>query len=74
MSDLKPLTLHMIGTGPNPWKVIIILEELGLPWVPETVEKSDLKIEPFISLNPNGKVPVLADSNTGIVLWEVSKP
>jgi len=42
---------------PNPSKVLIILEELGLPYQSEWVELENLKKEPFISVNPNGRVP-----------------
>jgi glutathione S-transferase len=73
MAPTQPLVLHYRGPSPNPWKVAIILEELGLPWKFSPVQDSELKTEPFISLNPNGQVPVVEDPNTGIVLWEVSR-
>lgn len=57
--------------GPNPWKVAIILEELGVPYHQEFLDFSVLKQEPFISANPNGRLPALEDSNTGITLFEV---
>ena len=31
---------------------------------------ADLKKPPFEKLNPNGRVPVIEDPNTGITLWE----
>ena len=31
---------------------------------------SELKKDPFESLNPNGRVPAIEDPNTGIALWE----
>lgn len=34
------------------------------------VDSAVIKQEPFISLNPNGRVPVIKDPNTGITLWE----
>lgn len=58
--------------GPNPWKVAVILEELGLPYKTEFREFEELKKEPFLSLNPNGRVPAIEDPNTGLVLAEVS--
>lgn len=42
---------------PNPAKVVIILEELGLPYVNKFVEFTELKSGPFLSINPNGRVP-----------------
>lgn len=42
---------------PNPSKVLVILEELGLPYETSWVELEDLKKEPFESVNPNGRVP-----------------
>ena len=42
---------------PNPSKVLIILEELGLAYQSKWVELEDLKVEPFTSVNPNGRLP-----------------
>ena len=56
--------------GPNPWKVAIILSELGVPFETQIMDFSDLKKEPFESVNPNGRVPAIEDPNTGMKLWE----
>ena len=45
-------------------------EDLNIPY--ELVTTENNKEEPFLSLNPNGRLPVLEDPNNGIVLWEVS--
>lgn len=42
---------------PNPSKVLVILEELGLPYQTSWVELDGLKQEPFESVNPNGRLP-----------------
>ncbi|KAL4786087.1 putative glutathione S-transferase [Aspergillus varians] len=71
--SLKALTLWTLRghTGtPNPWKVLMILEELKLPYEPKLVDLGDLKKEPYESINPNGRVPALEDPNTGITIWE----
>lgn len=74
MPDLKPLILHGLGSAPNPWKVRIILAELDLPYVVEEHEMPELKQEPFVALNPNGRSPALVDPNQNdIALWEVSR-
>jgi glutathione S-transferase len=70
MSNLKPLILWVHGPSPNPVKVAICLEELGLPYEAKTI--ADVKAKPFTDLNPNGRAPALQDPNTGVVLWEVS--
>ncbi|RYP63031.1 hypothetical protein DL770_009475 [Monosporascus sp. CRB-9-2] len=70
MPDLKPITVWSLGGSPNPWKVIIILEELKLPYEIKRVGMAEVKREPYMSLNPNGRVPTIEDPNTGIVLWE----
>ena len=31
---------------------------------------SAIKEEPYISVNPNGRVPAIEDPNTGVTLWE----
>lgn len=64
------MTLYSHAGGPNPWKVAIILDELRLPYHHKFLDFQSVKAEPFISLNPNGRVPGLEDPNTGISLWE----
>ena len=32
MSSLKPIILYTHKSGPNPWKIAITLQELGLPY------------------------------------------
>ncbi|KAJ5647514.1 Glutathione transferase [Penicillium lividum] len=68
--SLKPITLYGHGPGPNPWKVVMVFEELGIPYNAKNVALSDLKKEPYESVNPNGRVPAIEDPNTGITLWE----
>ncbi|KAF7512808.1 hypothetical protein GJ744_000375 [Endocarpon pusillum] len=66
----KPITLYSHASGPNPWKVAILLEELKLPYTTVFKAFEDLKKEPFLSLNPNGRVPAIEDPNTDITLAE----
>lgn len=72
MADQQPLLLYTHVGGPNPWKVAIILEELEIPYIQKFVDFADVKKEPIISMNPNGRVPILEDQNQNITLWEVS--
>ena len=57
-------------TGSNPWKVVFLLEELGLPYRINFLELADMKKPDFETINPNGRVPAIQDPNTGITLWE----
>jgi len=66
----KPIVLYAHASGPNPWKVAILLEELELPYEIKLMEFADLKKEPFTNLNPNGRVPAIEDPNTGMILGE----
>ncbi|QWW71293.1 glutathione S-transferase family protein [Rhizobium sp. WYJ-E13] len=63
------IEVHAFAT-PNSVKVLIALEEMGLPYTlkPVNVRKGEQKTEAFLALNPNGKVPVLVDG--GFVLTE----
>jgi glutathione S-transferase len=71
--SLKPIILYGAGPTPNPIKVAILLEELGLEYEVNTQSMTSIKEEPYISLNPNGRLPSIEDPNTGIKLFEVSK-
>ncbi|KAL3470260.1 glutathione S-transferase [Aspergillus californicus] len=68
--SFKTITLHGHGPSPNPWKVAFILEELGLPYEWKYSDNKQIKEEPFLSINPNGRLPAIEDPNTGITLWE----
>jgi GST-like protein len=58
------LQLYSLPT-PNGVKVSIMLEEIGLPYEPHTIDfnKDDQKTPEFLSLNPNGKIPAIIDPN-----------
>lgn len=56
--------------GPNPWKVVILLEELGLPFETTYKDMHTVKQPEYEKINPNGRVPAIEDLNTGITLWE----
>lgn len=69
---MQPLLLYVHGPSPNPVKVAILLEELELPYDTKTLDfATELKAEPYISINPNGRVPALEDPNTGVKMFEV---
>src|SRR5437016_12005531 len=56
------LQLYSLPT-PNGVKVSIMLEEIGLPYEPHTINfaKNDQTTPEFLSLNPNGKIPAIID-------------
>lgn len=70
MASLKPITLYGHVGGPNPWKVAIVAEELGVPYDYKIIEFAEMKQPPYEKINPNGRVPAIEDPNTGITLWE----
>ena len=63
-SEPGKLQLYSFPT-PNGVKVSIALEELGLPYEAHLVDigKNETWTEPFLSLNPNGKIPAIIDPN-----------
>ncbi|KAI5463765.1 glutathione transferase 1 [Mariannaea sp. PMI_226] len=68
-SDLKPITLYVHIQGPNPKKVLIILEELGIPY--KAIPIHDPKDESYLKINPNGRLPAIVDpNNDDLALWE----
>lgn len=57
---------------PNGYKPSILLEELGMAY---TLHRVDLKageqLKPeFLAINPNGKIPAIVDSETGLTIFE----
>ncbi|KFH41955.1 Glutathione S-transferase-like protein [Hapsidospora chrysogenum ATCC 11550] len=69
MSALKPIKVWGIH-GPNSAKVVILCEELGLPYELDPIPLSDVKDPRYVAINPNGRVPAIEDPNTDIKLWE----
>ncbi|KAL8672059.1 MAG: hypothetical protein Q9168_003454 [Polycauliona sp. 1 TL-2023] len=79
---MKPLILHGHHTGPNPYKINLVLENLQLPysetlWVvfggggDNNDSSKSVKSPAFLQqINENGRVPALEDPNTGVVAWE----
>ncbi|KAF2869573.1 glutathione S-transferase [Massariosphaeria phaeospora] len=67
---MLPIKVHVIPAGPNPWKPVLILEELGVPYEINSFSFEVVKQKPFIDINPNGRAPAIEDPNTGITLWE----
>ncbi|KXX79083.1 Glutathione S-transferase 2 [Madurella mycetomatis] len=66
----KPIRVWLTPPGPNPWKVVFLLEELGLNYEIKSFRFDDVKKKPFTDVNPNGRVPAIEDPNTGLTLWE----
>lgn len=68
---LQPLAIWALSAGPNSWKVITVLEELGVPYKINLLLFADVKKPEFTAINPNGRVPAIQDPNAGgLILWE----
>ena len=50
--------------APNPMKIALMLEELGLPYeaIPVDTAKGEQHAAAFRAINPNGKVPAIVDT------------
>ncbi|KAH7144260.1 glutathione S-transferase [Dactylonectria estremocensis] len=69
MSDFTPITVYVHTGGPNPYKVLIVLEELGIPY--NKIVVADPKKDEIVALNPNGRVPIITDpNNKDFTIWE----
>jgi GST-like protein len=56
------------NTAPNPMKVALLLEELGLPYeaIPVDTRKGQQFDPKFKSINPNSKVPAIVDGDVKV--------
>ena len=68
--DLQSLLLYGHRKLVNPVKIAIILRTLDVPFEWRILDFPDMKQQPYLDLNPNGRVPTVVDPNTGITLWE----
>ena len=57
---------------PNGWKVAMALEELGLDYELKLVDlgKGDQRTADFLAMNPNGRIPVIRDTDTDVTVFE----
>ncbi|KAH8703372.1 glutathione S-transferase [Talaromyces proteolyticus] len=70
MAAIKPIAIYGSFIGPNPLKVALILEVLGLPHEDIEVPYGEVKSPSYLAINPNGRLPSIHDPNTGITVWE----
>ncbi|KAL1955314.1 hypothetical protein VTO42DRAFT_8846 [Malbranchea cinnamomea] len=70
--SIKPFILYSDDSlrAPNPLKVRLVLETLGLPYEVKTVPFSEMKNPEYLAVNPNGRVPSLHDPNKDFTIWE----
>lgn len=68
---MTAITLYSCTT-PNGFKVSILLELLGLQYDAKFIDilKNVQKEDWFLKLNPNGRIPTLVDTTTGITISE----
>ncbi|KAF2728067.1 glutathione S-transferase [Polyplosphaeria fusca] len=66
----QPIKVHLTPPGPNPWKVVLVLQELGVPYEYHSFPFAEVKNKPYTDINPNGRVPAIEDPNTGVKIWE----
>lgn len=57
---------------PNGWKASIALEEMDIPYVVRGVDimAGEQKQPDFLRINPNGRVPAIIDTESGITVFE----
>jgi glutathione S-transferase len=68
-SSIKPITIYG-KHGPNPPKVRMLAEELGLPYELNEIGFQDVKKPDYLAINPNGRIPAIHDPNNDLTLWE----
>jgi GST-like protein len=63
------IVLYGRTTSPHCRKVMMMMEEVALPYTLRTVERGS-RSEELLALNPSGTVPVMADRSNGAVIFE----
>ncbi|KAE8338256.1 hypothetical protein BDV24DRAFT_166460 [Aspergillus arachidicola] len=69
-TTIQPLKLYGERPTANPVKVLILLNELSLPYTISPIPFTEVKSPSYLSLNPNGRLPTLHDPNTNLTIWE----
>ena len=65
------IELYTSGT-PNGWKVSMALEEMGLDYNVHIINlgKGEQRSPEFLKICPNGRIPAMVDTDTGISVFE----
>ena len=65
------IELYTAGT-PNGWKVSMTLEEMEIPYVVKLVDlvKGEQRTPEFLKISPNGRIPAIIDTDTGVSIFE----
>ncbi|KAH8889163.1 glutathione S-transferase [Thozetella sp. PMI_491] len=67
--DNQAVDFYSHREGPNPWKNVIVFEELGIAYKPTYLEfgadDGGVQHEEFLKKNPAGRVPWIKDPATG---------
>jgi len=65
------IDLYTFSTS-NGYKISICLEELGIPYNVKMINvlQGEQFTQNFLSLNPNAKIPVIVDHETGLTIFE----
>lgn len=69
---MKPLKVYGDIIGPQLCKVVLVLKELGLPYVLKVFDHSSVDKDSYAPTALTRAVPALDDPNKDIILWEVS--
>ncbi|KAL7800684.1 hypothetical protein V8C43DRAFT_327368 [Trichoderma afarasin] len=70
----EPIQFWSHKIGPNPWKNVIVFEELGIPYATEYLDFGNnaggVEHPSFLKKNAAGRVPLIHDPATGMILTE----
>lgn len=68
---MSSIDLYTAAT-PNGWKIVIMLEELGIDYnvKPIKLMEGEQKKPEYLAINPNGRIPAIVDNETGINVFE----
>jgi len=67
------ITIYTQKGGPNGWKVVMVMEALGLKYESKYLDfsKEEQKSPEHLKFNPNGRIPTIIDhDNNDFSLWE----
>jgi GSH-dependent disulfide-bond oxidoreductase len=68
LTERQTMLKFYYNTAPNPMKVALMLEELGLTYdaIPVDTRTGDQFKPDYVAINPNAKVPALVDASTTV--------
>ncbi|TID02189.1 hypothetical protein CH35J_004887 [Colletotrichum higginsianum] len=66
---MKPIKIYGYVAGPHPWKVVILLKELGVPYEIEFLTAEEMKVATYIDFHTDQDITSVYEQYGNMARW-----